>query len=50
MPREKFKQRTCKNESTDARYRGGKVRSSDEAPVMRVERRGFVIQFRKSVN
>jgi len=45
MLREKFKQRTCENESTDARYRGGKVRSSDEIPVMGVERRDFVIQF-----
>jgi len=43
--REKFKQRTCENESTNARYRDGKVRSSEEALVMRVERRDFVIQF-----
>jgi len=50
MLREKFKQRTCKFESTNAGYRGGKARSSEEASVMGVERRGFVIQFRKSVN
>lgn len=33
-----------KAESTDARYWGGAVRSSDEAPVMGVERRGSVKQ------
>src|SRR5690606_17790195 len=32
-------------ESTDARRRGGVVRSSDEAAVMAVERRGHVIGF-----
>jgi hypothetical protein len=31
--------------STDAKYRGGKVRSSDEVLVMRMERRDFVIPF-----
>ena len=30
----------CKSESTDAGHRGGVTRSSDEAPVMGVERRG----------
>jgi len=34
-----------KGESTDARYRGGTACSSDEVLVMRVERRGCVIQF-----
>jgi hypothetical protein len=39
MLREQFKWRTHKNLSTDARRRGGLERSSDEAPVMGVERR-----------
>jgi hypothetical protein len=30
--------------STDARFAGGPVRSSDEARVMRVERRGWVVR------
>ncbi len=33
-----------KNESTDARHRGGPTRSSDEVSVMEIERRGWVIQ------
>ena len=45
MLREKFKWRTHKDESTDAGYRGGTARRSDEAPVMGVEQRGCVIQF-----
>lgn len=44
MLREKFKQRSCKNESTDALYRDRLTRSSDEAPVTGVERRGQLIQ------
>jgi hypothetical protein len=40
MLREKFKQRPCKNESTDASYRDRLTRSSDEALVMGVEQRG----------
>ena len=32
------------DESTDAGHRGGTARSSDEAPVMGVERRGCVVQ------
>jgi len=40
MLREKFKQRTCENESTDAWHRGRLTRSSDETSVMGVERRG----------
>jgi hypothetical protein len=40
MLREKFKQRPCKNESTDALHRDRLTRSSVEAPVMEVERRG----------
>jgi hypothetical protein len=37
------KQRHCKRLSTDARHRGRWLRSSDEAPVMGVERRGSVV-------
>ena len=44
MLREKFKWRPHENESTDARHRDGVASSSDEALVMRVERRGYVIQ------
>lgn len=33
----------CKNDSTEAKYRGRLARSSDEAFVMKVERRGSVI-------
>ena len=44
MVTEKLKQRTCKSESTDATHKGGEIRSSDEASVMEVEWRDFVIQ------
>jgi hypothetical protein len=44
MLREKFKQRPCKNESTDASYRDRPVHSSVEAPVMGVERKNRLIQ------
>ena len=44
MLREKPKRTTRKGESTDARHRGGTTRSSDERRVMRLERRGRVIQ------
>lgn len=44
MLREKFKQRSCKNESTDAPYRDRLARSSDEVAVMAMERRGQLIQ------
>jgi len=50
MLREKSKWKTHKDESTDAKYRGGIACSSDEVPVMGRERRGCVIQFWKSVN
>lgn len=40
MLRKKFKQRTCKNESTDALHRDRLTRSSDETSVMEAERRG----------
>ncbi len=42
--REKHKQRTCEADSTDALPRDGETRSSEEALVMRVERRGLVTQ------
>lgn len=44
MLREKFKQRTCKNESTNAPHRDRLVCSSVEASVMEVERRNQLIQ------
>jgi hypothetical protein len=44
MQREKFKQRTCKNESTNALHRDRLICSSDETSVMEVERRGQLIQ------
>jgi hypothetical protein len=34
-----------KDESTEAKSRDGMTRSSEEAPVMGVERRGHVIRF-----
>ncbi len=42
MPREKSKWRPHKDQSTDARHRGGTTRSSEEGCVMRPERRGRV--------
>ena len=42
MLRERFKWRSHKNESTDAKHRGGATRSSDEVSVMEVERRGCI--------
>jgi len=44
MSRERHKQRSCKADSIDALHRDGQARSSDEAAVMAVERRGLVIQ------
>jgi hypothetical protein len=44
MPREKPKWITHEGESTEARHRGGTTRSSVEGRVMRLERRGRVIQ------
>ena len=43
MLREKSKRRTRKDQSTEAGYRGGTARSSEETFVMGVERRGCVI-------
>ncbi|MBT8406562.1 MAG: hypothetical protein KJP05_03830 [Deltaproteobacteria bacterium] len=36
--------------NTDARYRGGVVRSSDETSVMEVERRGDIVQLAAKAN
>ena len=44
MLREKSKWRPHKDESTDAEHRGGVVCSSEEASVMEVERRGYIVQ------
>jgi hypothetical protein len=44
MPREKAQPAQRKAESTDARERGGLLRSGEEAAVMVVERRGRVIE------
>ncbi len=45
MKREKSKWRTHEDESTDAAYRGGTARNSDEVLESGMERRGCVIQF-----
>jgi hypothetical protein len=42
MTRERYKQKPCKANSIEAFLRGGQARSSEEALVMRVERRGLV--------
>jgi hypothetical protein len=42
MLREKPKWKPHEGESTDAEHGGGAVRSSEEAPVMGVERRGCI--------
>jgi hypothetical protein len=44
MSREKTKGKTPEVESTDAGYRGGATRSSDEGAVMVLERRGCPIR------
>jgi hypothetical protein len=43
MPREKRKWKPHERESTDAGYRGGATRSSEEGSVMDLERRGCPI-------
>jgi hypothetical protein len=50
MLREKLKWRSHESESTDARHRGGPTRSSDEVPVMGVERRGWTDRLYDLVN
>jgi hypothetical protein len=44
MLREKLKWKPHGGESTDAGHRDGAIRSSDEAPVMGVERRDCIVQ------
>ena len=44
------KQLICEGESSDAGHRGGPSRSSDEGPVMGLERRGRVVQAGYQVN
>ena len=50
MLREKFKWRPHEDESTDAEHRGGPTRSSDEGPVMGLERRGWIDRLYDVVN
>jgi hypothetical protein len=50
MIREKSKWRTHEDESTEAGHRGGMTRSSEEVPVMGMERRGHIVQLCKMVN
>src|SRR3954447_12536936 len=50
MLREEPKWRSHEGQSTDAGHRGGSARSSEEVPVMGMERRGRIIQFRQRVN
>src|SRR5262245_26434896 len=50
MPREEPKWLTHEGQSTDAGHRGGWARSSDEGPVMGLERRGPISRFRRGVN
>ncbi len=44
MQREQYKWKPHKCQSTDAEHRGGATRSSDEDPVMGLERRGSIDQ------
>jgi hypothetical protein len=44
------KQQICEGESSDAGHRGGPDRSSDEGPVMGLERRGRVVLACSAVN
>jgi hypothetical protein len=44
------KQQICEGESSDAGHRGGPSRSSDEGPVMGLERRGRVVLGSLAVN
>src|SRR5947209_10590014 len=50
MLREEPKWRSHEGQSTDAGHRGGWARSSDEVPVMGMERRGPITQLRHRVN
>jgi hypothetical protein len=42
--------RSCENLSTDAMYRGGVIRSSDEGAVMVPEQRDGIVQLHFLVN
>ncbi|VAX09169.1 hypothetical protein MNBD_GAMMA26-2331 [hydrothermal vent metagenome] len=44
MIREKSKWKPHKDLSTNAEHRGGVTRSSEEGPVMGLERRGYIVQ------
>ena len=50
MPREELKWKPHESQSTDAKHRGGWACSSDEVPVMGMERRGPIIQSGHGVN
>ena len=50
MAREKPKWRTHEGESTEAGHRGGMARSSEEVPVMGMERRGHIVRLYEMVN
>ena len=50
MRREKLKWPTHKGLSTEARHRGGVARSSDEYPVMGLERRRDIVRLYEKVN
>lgn len=50
MVRENFKWWPHEKESTEARPRDGPTRRSEEAPVMGVEQRGWVIRLRTATN
>ena len=50
MPREKPKWKSHEGQSTNARHRGGWACSSEEVPVMGMERRGPITRFRRRVN
>jgi len=50
MIREKHKWKPHKCESTEARGRGGATCSSEEDPVMGLERRGSIVQLGKANN
>src|SRR3954454_22050473 len=50
MLREELKWKPHESLSTDAGHRGGWARSSVEVPVMGMERRGPITQFRRGVN
>jgi hypothetical protein len=50
MQREKLKRTTRKSQSTEARCRGGVARSSEEGPVIGLERRRDIVQLYWKVN